>query len=605
MSPLAGLEPLNLPALLDYVAAEGAAARAEYDALMALPVAERVRRGYTLAGLRVEGPGREPGEVWLATGEGLSRSLRGDEVLLVAEEMQPPLVAGAPASGGTPAVVLEVHAGRLLVQAERALDAGRTWRLEPAFTNHAAVVATALAGIDAWHGQHLLDALGGAPAGPAGEGLASPEAVLAELEQESGAALDEAQRAAFYAAVEAPALWGLQGPPGTGKTRVAAFVAEALARGGGHRVLVTAQSNEAVNRLLDEIAALFPKRTVVKVGAALRPQPGAAVRKLTPQAFRSEERKLLRTRPILGMTLHTALLMANVYGLRGDVVVVDEAGQVPLAYGAALGLLGFSVLLFGDPAQLNAIVPRLLEDSPLACSLLERCARVQDLAFLSITYRLNAPLASLVGGVFYPDASGRSRIEPGPGVGERRLHLAPGGEDPWADRVLDPALPAVWVRTAEEGRRQSSALEAEIIARLVRRLLAGGVKGREIAVLTPFRQQVQAVGTALAGLLQPVRLGTVETVQGQSVEVALVSLASSDPAYLSQIADFYFWPNRWNVAFSRARTKLVVVGSGVMTKMFPSAILCRAISSAMMWDIYSGRHDLALLKHELPDSPSR
>ena len=114
---------------------------------------------------------------------------------------------------------------------------------------------------------------------------------------------------------------------------------------------------------------------------------------------------------------------------------------------------------------------------------------------------------------------------------------------------------------------------AQLIARLVRRLLAGGVRGREIAVISPFRQQVQALGAALAGLPQPVRLGTVETVQGQSVEVALVSLASSDPAYLSQIADFYFWPNRWNVAFSRARTKLVVVGSGVVVEAFPPAML--------------------------------
>jgi DNA replication ATP-dependent helicase Dna2 len=302
---------------------------------------------------------------------------------------------------------------------------------------------------------------------------------------------------------------------------------------------------------------------------------------LTPQAFRSEERKLLRARPILGMTLHTALLMANVHGLRGDVVVVDEAGQVPLAYGAALGHLGFSVLLFGDPAQLNAIVPRLLENSPLACSLLERCAGVQDLAFLSITYRLNAPLASLVGGLFYPDAGGRSRIEPAPGVGERRLRLASGGEDPWADRVLDPALPAIWVRTAEEGRRQSSPLEAQLISRLVRRLLAGGVRGREIAVISPFRQQVQALGAALAGLPQPVRLGTVETVQGQSVEVALVSLASSDPVYLSQIADFYFWPNRWCVAFSRARTKLIVVGSSVIPEAFPPAMLVGTRSNGL------------------------
>ena len=364
------LSPSRWIALIDYVAQEQAAARAEYDELMALPVDDRVRRGYTLTGLRVDGAGREPGQVWLEIGEQLSRSLRGDEVLLIAEDAPPALLAGTATNGvKISAQVLEVHSGRLLVQPARALDAGRTWRMEPAYTNHAAVVAKALTCIDAYHGQHLLDALNGVPPAGEDEGVSDPEGLLAELEAESGVTLDSDQRAAFCAAVRTPALWGLQGPPGTGKTRVAAFVAEGLARSLLHRVMVVSQSHEAVNRLLNEISGLFPQRKLVKVGAALRPTPDAAIQRLTPQAYKQEEKRLLRSRPILGMTLHTALLMADIHSFRADVVIVDEASQVPLAYGAALGLLGFSVLLFGDPAQLNAIVPAVLEESPLACSI--------------------------------------------------------------------------------------------------------------------------------------------------------------------------------------------------------------------------------------------
>ncbi|MFN8463966.1 MAG: AAA domain-containing protein [Caldilineaceae bacterium] len=573
MSPSAALEPLTLDALIDYVAQEQTAARAEYDELMALPVDDRVRRGYTLTGLRVGAAGREPGQVWLEMGEQLSRSLRGDEVLLIPEDTSPALLAGM-ATNGTKvtAQVLEVHSGKLLVQPARALDAGRTWRMEPAFTNHAAVVAKALTRIDTYHGQHLLDALNGMPSGGEDEGVSDPVGLLADLEAESGEVLDDNQRAAFCAAVRAPALWGLQGPPGTGKTRVAAFVAEGLARRLLHRVVVVSQSHEAVNRLLNEIAGLFPQRKLVKVGAALRPTPDAAIQRLTPQAYKREEKRLLRSRPILGMTLHTALLMADIHGFRADVVIVDEASQVPLAYGAALGQLGFSVLLFGDPAQLNAIVPAVLEENPLACSVLQRCAFIKGLVFLPITYRLNGALAGLVGSLFYPDAEGRSRILSGPGVGERQLRFSAGDEDTWADAVLDPQIPTVWVQTEEEGRRQSSRVEARLVTRLVKWLLAAGIKGYDIAVVTPFRQQVQLLGTELAGLPQKVRVGTVETMQGQSVEVVIVSLASSDPAYLSTIADFYFWPNRWNVAFSRARTKLVVVGSSMIVQAFPPAM---------------------------------
>ena len=574
MSPSAIREPLTLDSLIDYVAQEQDATRAEYDALMALPVQDRVRRGYTLTDLRVGAAGRDADQVWLETGEQLSRSLRGDEVLLVAEDAQTSLYAGVPTNGAKiSAQVLEVQSSRLLVLPARTLDPGRTWRMEPTYANHAAVVAKALTCIDAYHGQHLLDALNGAPAASNDEGLSDPEGLLTELEAECEMTLDADQRAAFCAATQTPTLWGVQGPPGTGKTRVAAFVAEALARGLLHRVVVVSQSHEAVNRLLNEVAKLFPERKLIKVGAVLRPTPDAAVQRLTHQDFHKDEKRLLRSRPILGMTLHTALLMADLYGFRADVIIVDEASQVPLAYGAALGLLGFSVLLFGDPAQLNAIVPPALEDSALACSLLERCAVMRDLAFLPITYRLNAPLAELVGSLFYPDANGQSRLVAGPGIGERRLRFLAKGEDAWAEAVLDPQKPAVWVCTNEEGRRRSSRLEAQLIARLVKRLLASGVKGQDIAGVTPFRQQVQLLGAELASVSQRVRIGTVETMQGQSVEVVIVSLASSEPEYLATVADFYFSPNRWNVAFSRARTKLIIVGSDVVVEAFPPAML--------------------------------
>jgi superfamily I DNA and/or RNA helicase len=258
--------------------------------------------------------------------------------------------------------------------------------------------------------------------------------------------------------------------------------------------------------------------------------------------------------------------MADIFRYRADVVVVDEASQVPLAFGAQLGLLGFSTLLFGDPAQLNAIFPAAIADEPLACSILERYAAVYPLQRLTLTYRLNQSLADLVGSVFYPDADGHSTLTPTPAAASRRLNVNVNGIDPWAEAVLAPDLPAVWVQTGERGRRQTSALEAELIVRLVQRLTRERVSGRQVAVVTPFRQQVQLLNRKLARLRpsERPRLGTVETMQGQSVEVVLISLAASEPTYLGAVNGFYFLPNRWNVAISRARTKVVVVGSEVV-----------------------------------------
>jgi DNA replication ATP-dependent helicase Dna2 len=49
--------------------------------------------------------------------------------------------------------------------------------------------------------------------------------------------------------------------------------------------------------------------------------------------------------------------------------------------------------------------------------------------------------------------------------------------------------------------------------------------------------------------------------QGQEREVILVSFTTASPAFAAQVADFLFQPQRLNVAITRPRTKLILVGS--------------------------------------------
>ena len=51
---------------------------------------------------------------------------------------------------------------------------------------------------------------------------------------------------------------------------------------------------------------------------------------------------------------------------------------------------------------------------------------------------------------------------------------------------------------------------------------------------------------------------------GQEREVVLVSFATASPAFAAQMADFLFQPQRLNVAVTRPRTKLILVGSHYM-----------------------------------------
>ena len=49
--------------------------------------------------------------------------------------------------------------------------------------------------------------------------------------------------------------------------------------------------------------------------------------------------------------------------------------------------------------------------------------------------------------------------------------------------------------------------------------------------------------------------------QGQERQVIFYSMTSGDTDYMSEMAEFLFSPNKLNVAFSRARSKLIIVGN--------------------------------------------
>jgi superfamily I DNA and/or RNA helicase len=86
--------------------------------------------------------------------------------------------------------------------------------------------------------------------------------------------------------------------------------------------------------------------------------------------------------------------------------------------------------------------------------------------------------------------------------------------------------------------------------------------------LAPHRAQNNAIAQRLAqrlsasspraGITLPV-IDTVERLQGAERDVVLVSLTTSDPDLLE--SPFLNNPNRFNVSITRARHKLVVVGS--------------------------------------------
>ena len=405
------------------------------------------------------------------------------------------------------------------------------------------------------------------------------ESTLRTVLSASGLSLDTSQRAAVERCLKTPAVLAVQGPPGTGKTAVLAVVAECLARM-GKRTVILAPTHQAVNNALSTVHKLFPNRPTVKVGDELRRESLAddIDCKLLRIATKDVPPKLT-SELIVGMTFVSGLhhLALRSSGLAPNVVIIEEAGQLPLLQGCCAGLIGAgSILLFGDDAQMPPVYPSELADSPLAQSLFSsvRAAIPGSVLMLDTTYRMNAEICGIVASSFYFNTA--SHLIPSAEAAARRFSLEISDEASESVRdILEAEASFVWVQTPNSTCRQSNVAEADIIAALIAAAIRAGTKSDDIAVVTPFRRQSALIrnrvqlllGTAPSGL--PI-IDTVERVQGLTVDLVLISIATSDPDFAASLGRFLFSPNRLNVAISRARSKVVLACSTSALESIPS-----------------------------------
>lgn len=403
--------------------------------------------------------------------------------------------------------------------------------------------------------------------------------LLDALIEESGQSLDEAQISCFLECMTAPHLFGVQGPPGTGKTILAAFVAEAMARQ-GKRILITAPTHQAVNNTLTTIHELFPQRTVLKIGSELRREAlhddirCIVLRdeiKATPREVRNEK--------IIGATFVSAVvnfvLQRSLFS--PNVLLIDEAGQLPLAQGVCAGLIGAgSILLFGDDRQMPPVFASEEMDKALALSLFEklRNTRPDNFGMLQVSYRMNREICMAVSHAFY-ESVGLSAIQPSARSRDLKLDKGPSLAAPSAlvAAVLAPDKSMVWFDTSSSDAREWNIEEAQFVCDVVTACVNAGKSLSELAVVTPFRRQVALIRNALPEKVNSQKdqlvIDTVERVQGLTVDVIIISICSSDIEYINMIGDFLFSPNRLNVAISRARKKVIVAASKDLWRAMP------------------------------------
>ncbi len=386
----------------------------------------------------------------------------------------------------------------------------------------------------------------------------------------------------------------IQGPPGTGKTNLLGWILIALVRHAqaNHtplRIAVGALTHHAIDQVLAKVVALvntyqlshFPVRCW-KLGQWDGPEFDETGDALQVEPVDTSQPIAFPAHLILGATgygLYHLLRKQtdSVPHKPFDWIVFDEASQllVPQAMLSLIHGKG-NYLFLGDIHQLPPVTrsPRPRRDTTLpetAGGVSEETARRSLLetlmqnypkqnAFLETTYRMNAEICAFPSRTWYD-----ARLAPAPEVAAARLTLTrPLSTDDILDRIIDPGKPVVLVRTYHQGCGQESKMEADILARIAHHLLCRhGLAAEQLALISPHRAQNNAITGRLSERLDnssdlPL-IDTVERIQGAERDVIIFGLTCSDPDQV--LGEFLNNPNRFNVAITRARKKLIVVGS--------------------------------------------
>ncbi len=242
---------------------------------------------------------------------------------------------------------------------------------------------------------------------------------------------------------------------------------------------------------------------------------------------------------------------------RFDLVVIDEATQATEPATLIPLLKAPRVILAGDHRQLPpTVLSQAAEVMGLGFTLFERWITLFPKAseLLNIQYRMHPAIMEFPNQRFYG-----GKLQAAPGL--ENLRLSQLLDRPLAHHPVLDDRPVVFAHVPgapEQQRRGSTSREnpgqALWIQSWVDLLLKHGLRAEHLGVIAPYEDQVKL----LRGLLpEDVEVKTVDGFQGREKEVIFLSLVRSNPAgELGFLKD----QRRLNVALTRARRKLVIVG---------------------------------------------
>ncbi len=242
-----------------------------------------------------------------------------------------------------------------------------------------------------------------------------------------------------------------------------------------------------------------------------------------------------------------------------DVLVVDEAGQMSLANVLAVSQAAQTVIMLGDPQQLEQPTQGTHPDGTGVSALDDLLAGRQTIEpsqglFLGTTYRLHPDICAFNSELFY----------------ESKLHAFEGCEQKLVQTMsIASGAGLRFQPVAHSGNTSSSIEEAATVKSLVEDILDQGaawtdrygvtkpITLEDILIIAPYNAQVIEIQKRLPTAWA----GTVDKFHGQEAPIAIYSMATSSHADAPRGMEFLYSGNRFNVAFSRAQCLAILVAS--------------------------------------------
>lgn len=427
------------------------------------------------------------------------------------------------------------------------------------------------------------------------------------LNEDQKLAIDKVLSAQDYALV--------LGMPGTGKTTTIAKLIELLVRL-GKRILLTSYTHSAVDTILRKIAEdratkkeIEDGMRILRLGSKDKVHPDAR-QFLLPRCSTLEELKDAFESPnVVAATClsvhHTFFSSGMAKKLRSrtssdespaapeylfDYCIVDEASQIPLP--TCLGPLRFAdkFVLVGDHHQLPPLVKNAeAKAGGLDVSLFKLLSdRWGDTAVVKLRsqYRMNDDIMRLSNHLVYG-----GELRAGSEAVRDRALLLPqlqaalerAGKEAWIEDLLQPTSKVRFLDTSQRslqevgeskhGELVKNHFEAEMVIRIATALVAGGCSPSQIAVVTPYRQQIKLLRSLLLAHpeLEELELLTADQSQGRDKDVVLVTFTRANYSPSTKdgqegkdgggnTGELLNDLRRLNVTLTRAKRKLVMVG---------------------------------------------